>query len=81
MKTKYFKSFSELQDTLSIGHEMNFSLFGFDYYFGAPDGKYVLSRLDGLEVYFDLLDDFYNYEIQGKSIKDLWYEIDIDVIY
>lgn len=81
MKTKYFQSFSDLDETLSVGQEMNFQLFGLGYYFGSPDGIYVLSRDDGLDIEFDSLEDFYNYEIDGKKVKDLWMDIDVDMIY
>jgi hypothetical protein len=81
METKYFKSFSDLHEILSIGHEMTFELLGSSYYFGAPKGKYILSKSDDFDVEFDSLEDFYNYSIDGKMIKDLWPEIDVDVIY
>lgn len=81
MKTKYFKSLVQMEEILSAGHEMNFTLLGFDYYFGAPSGKYVLSREDGLDVEFDSLNEFYNYSINQIPIKELWQEIDVDMIY
>lgn len=80
MKTKYYHSFEEFNNDLMMGHEINFTLFGKDYYFGAPEEKLVLSG-NNQDIYFETLDDFYNFKIENKSIKDLWMEIDIDTIW
>lgn len=77
MKTKYFKSFQEIQDALEMGLEMQFTLFDKDYYFGAPRGEYILSSKDNFEVTFDRLEDFYDYKVNGRKIRDLWMEIDL----
>lgn len=78
VKTKYFQSFHEIQEALEIGLEMQFYLFNKKYYFGAPQGKYLLSTDNGdWKVIFDDLEGFYDYKINGRKICDLWMEIDL----
>lgn len=78
MKTKYFQSFHEIQAALEMGLEMQFYLFDKKYYFGAPQGEYLLSTDNGdWKVTFDDLEDFYDYKIDSRKIRDLWMEIDL----
>lgn len=72
-----FNNLSELIDSINLGLDIEFYLFGIRYNISPGDDEYFICEcLNGNAVYYkNGLDMVNNYKINGKLLKDLWSDI------
>ena len=75
-----FVSLQELIESIEMGLDIEFDLYGVRYYIGAPQGDLLISRDDGeIEDYYTNAEDLVNnHYINGEPIKNIWQDM---VIY
>ncbi|WP_090117983.1 hypothetical protein [Cohnella sp. OV330] len=77
-------SYEEFLQDLSIGREIHFIYKETDYYIGCGTGRYMFYKAydDSSEVMGDNVDDLLRkVELHGNSIKEVWNDIKIDIIF
>ncbi|WP_455258673.1 hypothetical protein [Peptoniphilus asaccharolyticus] len=77
MADNKFVNLEELIESIEMGLDIEFDLYGVRYYIGAPQGELLISRdLGEIEdVYMDAEDLVNNHYINDKPIKDIWQDI------
>ncbi|OAB46552.1 hypothetical protein [Paenibacillus antarcticus] len=80
MSDDRFKDLQDLKESIEIGLEIEFYLYGDHYYIGAPQGELLiaLGPDDEGDVYIDADDMLTNHKINGIPLKDIWQDIKID---
>lgn len=74
-----FVSLEEFKESIDMGLDLDLYLYGVRYYIGAPLGKLLISWDDGeKEIQFDSVPELLQYEINGKPLKDIWKDIEIN---
>ena len=72
-----FVNLEELIESIEMGLDIEFDLYGVRYYIGAPQGELLISRGFGEieDFYMDAEDLVNNHYINDKPIKDIWQDI------
>lgn len=72
-----FNNLSELIDSINLGLDIEFYLFGIRYNISPGDDEYFICKCpNGNAVYYkNGLDMVNNYKINDKLLKDLWSDI------
>lgn len=72
-----FNNLSELIDSINLGLDIEFYLFGIRYNISPGDDEYFMCECpNGNAVYYkNGLDMVNNYKINDKLLKDLWSDI------
>ncbi|WP_304681628.1 hypothetical protein [uncultured Clostridium sp.] len=72
-----FNNLSELIDSINLGLDIEFYLFGIRYNISPGDDEYFICECpNGNAVYYkNGLDMVNNYKINDKLLKDLWSDI------
>lgn len=77
-------SYEKFLHDLNIGHEIHFIYKETDYYIGCGTGHYMFYKAydDSSEIFGDDVDDlFRKVKLHGNSIKEVWNDIKIDIIF
>ncbi|MDU1598599.1 hypothetical protein [Peptostreptococcus anaerobius] len=72
-----FVNLEELIESIEMGLDIEFDLYGVRYYIGAPQGELLISRDFGEieDFYMDAEDLVNNHYINDKPIKGIWQDI------
>lgn len=78
MKTYKLNNLNEFTEAIDMGLDIEFFVYKIRYNISWAKKPFICVCPDGDAVFFESREDLMtNYKIKGKSLKELWTEIDI----